>query len=146
VAWVTGLKLTLNDLPAIDAALIKERLREQQTFTITWGDRVRQSFRAAESTLYAIELGQIIEIERTACHFGGERFWFRCPYCDSRRRKPYLSHCGMECRGCLDLPYQVENETRDDRAMRRYRKFSLRHLGNDDLFSVYMPKPRWRRR
>jgi len=100
VAWVTGLKLTLNDLSAIDAALIKERLREQQTFTITWGDRVRQSFRAAESTLYAIELGQIIEIERTACHFGGERFWFRCPYCDSRRRKPYLSHCGMECRGC----------------------------------------------
>ena len=93
-------KLTLNDLSAIDAALIKERLREQQTFTITWGDRVRQSFRAAESTLYAIELGQIIEIERTACYFGGERFWFRCPYCDSRWRKLYLSHCGMECRGC----------------------------------------------
>jgi hypothetical protein len=138
-------KLTLNDLPAMDAAVIKARLRKEQTFTITWDDRIRQSFRADESTLHALDLGQIIEIERTACHFGGERFWFRCPYCDSRRRKLYLSRHGMECRGCLELPYQVENETRDDRAMRRYRKFSLRHFGDDDVFSVYAPKPRWRR-
>ena len=41
-------KLTLNDLPAIDAALIKARLREGQTFTITWGDRLSLSFRADE--------------------------------------------------------------------------------------------------
>jgi len=66
-----------------------------------------------------------------ACHFGGARFWLRCPYCHSRRRKLYVYHYWMECRDCLELPYQVENETRDERAMRRYRKFSLRHFGND---------------
>ena len=138
-------KLTLNDLPAIDAAFIKTKLREGRTFTITWGDRLSLSFRADESELYALDIGQRIQIERMTCHFGGERFWLRCPYCESRRRKLYLYHYGIECPACLDMPYQVENETRDERAMRRYRKFSLRHFGNDEVFNSYSPKPPWRR-
>ena len=138
-------KLTLNDLPAIDAAVIKARLRDGQTFILSWGNGLSLSFRADESTLYAIELGQIIEVERMACRFGGERFWLRCPYCDSRRRVLYIYRHGIECRDCLGLSYEVENETRHERAMRRYRKFSLRHFGNDEVVNVNTPKPPWRR-
>ena len=138
-------KLTLNDLPAIDAAVIKVRLREGHFFTMTWNNDLRLSFRADGSTLHALDIGQRIEVERTACHFGGERFWFRCPYCESRRRVLYIYRHGIECRGCLDLPYQVENETRDDRAFRRYRKFSLRYFDDDYILEPYLPKPPWQR-
>jgi hypothetical protein len=138
-------KLTLNDLPAIDAAVIKERLREGHTFPMTWSNGLHLSFRADGSMLHALDIGQRIQIERMSCHFGGERFWFRCPYCESRRRVLYLSRYGLECRGCLDLPYQVENETRDHRAMRRYRKFTQRYFDDDYILEPYWPKPPWQR-
>jgi hypothetical protein len=43
------------------------------------------------------------------------------------------------------MPYQVENETRDHRAMRRYRKFSLRYFDDDYILKPYLPKPPWQR-
>ena len=56
-------KLTLNDVPAIDAAVIKERLREGHTFPMTWSNGLHLSFRADGSTLHALDIGQRIEVE-----------------------------------------------------------------------------------
>ena len=72
-------KLTLNDLPAIDAAVIKVRLREGHFFTMIWDNDLRLSFRADGSTLHALDIGQRIEVERTACHFGASAFGFAVP-------------------------------------------------------------------
>jgi hypothetical protein len=53
-----------------------------------------------------------ITIERTACHFGGDRPWFLCPECESRQGKLYKPPEGDErflCRDCHGLIYRSQS-------------------------------------
>ena len=57
---------------------------------------------------------QRIDLTRTACHYGGWRWWFVCPvvkdevYCGNRVGKLYLPPGGkfFGCRQCYDLTYE----------------------------------------
>jgi hypothetical protein len=52
-----------------------------------------------------------ISIERTECHFGGERPWFQCPECHSRKAKLYKPPNGADrflCRDCHGLLYRSQ--------------------------------------
>ena len=60
-----------------------------------------------------------IRLERTACHYGGSRPWFRCPACWQRRAVLYSVSGSFRCRACLDLAY---GSTRDDRLSRLNRR------------------------
>jgi hypothetical protein len=58
---------------------------------------------------------QTVELEVTRPHFGGVRFWFRCPACQARRRKLYAYDDFLDssprpyaCRVCLNLFYVVQ--------------------------------------
>lgn len=61
-----------------------------------------------------------ITLDRTACHLGGERVWWRCPSRHCGRRVAVLyAGAVFACRHCLKLAYPSQRETFDDRACRR---------------------------
>jgi hypothetical protein len=72
------------------------------------------------------EYDYTIPLEYTECHFGGARPCFRCPKCDTRRRKLYLPPGGERylCRECYDLGYYSSRTSGDDlkQAELRYRR------------------------
>lgn len=55
------------------------------------------------------QLRQHIEIERTACHFGGTRPWFRCPTCNGRCGVLFLVGQRLRCRACGDIAYRSQS-------------------------------------
>ena len=81
-----------------------------------------------------------VRIERTPCHFGGSRPWFRCPRCWSLRAVIYgvASDGKFGCRRCLRLGYASEGESRIDRINRKLQKLQAK-LGEDG------EKPKWMR-
>ena len=89
-----------------------------------------------------------VVLERTPCHYGGERVWFRCPGCGGRRAVLHSAGGRFRCRACHDLAY---GSTREDRAGRMLRRAGAlqRRLGNPVPESVWElpPKPKgmhWR--
>ena len=57
------------------------------------------------------DVREVIRLERTPCHYGGERVWCRCPRCGSRRAVLYSLHGRFLCVPCNDLAY---SSTRED--------------------------------
>jgi hypothetical protein len=87
------------------------------------------------------DMRQVITLDWTSCHYGGQRPWFRCPGC--QRRVAML--CGYDrlflCRHCYRLPYTSQHETRLDRLCRKLRKLQ------DRVGHQYSRKPKgmhWR--
>ena len=87
------------------------------------------------------DIRQVIPLDWTPCHYGGQRPWFRCPGC--QRRVAVL--CGYDtlflCRHCYRLPYTSQYETRLDRLYRKMRKLQ------DHIGGQYTRKPKgmhWR--
>lgn len=61
-----------------------------------------------------------VYLERTPCHLGGRRIWFKCPGNGCGRRVAILYGGSIfACRYCHNLAYESQRETYDDRAMRR---------------------------
>ena len=58
---------------------------------------------------------QIILIERTRLHLGGERPWFVCYKCGHRVGKLYISTIDIGCRHCCDLQFRSQVQTRKAR-------------------------------
>ena len=52
---------------------------------------------------------QHIGLAYTPCNYGGERAWFSCPGCQTRRAKLIMGPDGAYCRKCYDLPYRSQN-------------------------------------
>jgi hypothetical protein len=60
-----------------------------------------------------------VALDRTPCHYGGERVWFRCPECHSRRAVLFSVDGRFRCRACHDLAYTSTREDPHERALRR---------------------------
>lgn len=45
------------------------------------------------------------ELLKTRCHYGGFRYWFKCPMCHQRKGKLYRHSGDFKCRTCADLTY-----------------------------------------
>jgi hypothetical protein len=72
-----------------------------------------------------------IDLDRTACRYGGSRCWLLCPGCGRRRVVLYLDQSeGFSCRGCLDLTYTSSQASRQNRDFLRMHKAAER-LGVD---------------
>ena len=83
-----------------------------------------------------------VPLERTACHFGGVRWWFRCPGCGRRSAKLHLppGASRFACRPCQGLYHQVQRESAVWQALRRAQKLRVR-IGGDGSEGHY-PRPR----
>ena len=74
---------------------------------------------------------QSIRLERTLCHFGGTRTWFKCPACDRRVAILYIGSHLFACRKCHDLVYASQSEDALDRAWRKVDKVKKKLGGSD---------------
>jgi hypothetical protein len=90
----------------------------------------------------------VVPIVWTACHFGGQRPWFRCPAlgCGRRVRVLYGRHYFC-CRFCHDLAYASTRESAATRARRTAQQLRLQLGGTANLTEPFPSKPKgmhWR--
>ena len=84
-----------------------------------------------------------VSLDRTPCHFGGERVWFLCPAQVCSRRVAYLyGGAVFVCRHCHNLAYPVQREHAADRAARRASKLYARLGWDGGIFDPVIAKPK----
>lgn len=74
---------------------------------------------------------QKIRLSYSRCHLGGERPWFLCPVCSSRRAKLYLGAQRFVCRACLQVSYRTSGQSRRDRII------AMKHQIGRRIFASY---------
>lgn len=82
-----------------------------------------------------------ISITRTPLHYGGHRYWFKCPYTGKRVTKLYLG-AGLNkfaSRHALKLPYASQSETKHSRALRKRERLQSKF---SDRFCYNPVKPK----
>lgn len=87
-----------------------------------------------------------VPLDRTPCHFGGERPWFLCPGCGKRRAILYGGSL-FRCRACYGVGYASQSETKYDRLLRRGHRIRLRLGGELGALNLFPLKPKgmhWR--
>lgn len=66
-----------------------------------------------------VPVQELVPLVTSPCHYGGERVWFACPGCHSRRAVLFSLGGRFRCRACHDLAYSSTREKAGDRAARR---------------------------
>lgn len=130
-------KGTTSDHRALDVRLMQRagQLRPGLSFGLYWAhngktissiqvrsepDRVILNYQSRRSCGEWQPMEYPVYLEWTGCNFGGWRAWFLCPARGCGRRVAILySGSTFACRHCLELAYECQRETDDDRAMRR---------------------------
>lgn len=86
-------------------------------------DHLTVTFRKRKKHTY------IIPIDKQPCNYGGFRYFFRCPLCDTRMRFLYFGEQSVFlCRKCLNLSY-------DTQLMRPTRRYSHKSKKIEDLLT-----------
>ena len=106
-------------------------------------DRVKVEYTITRAVGKSETLTQWIPFESTPCHFGGERYWFRCPNgsCERRVRRLYRGR-QFFCRLCHRLNYASQHENHFGRACRKVQKIRLKLGGSANLFELFPLKPK----
>lgn len=130
----------------------------------TWGDGSKSSVNVRVESAWSIRLtyrvrswgeeewtdvDYSIGLERTACNYGGERVWFRCPGrgCGLRVAKLFSVGRYYVCRHCGDLAYESQREDPSSRAMSKAQKIRKRLGGMANLTLPFPDRPKgmhWR--
>ncbi|CAN7241711.1 hypothetical protein [Mesorhizobium sp. LjNodule214] len=71
------------------------------------------------------DVRDLIALDFTEQHFGGQRRWFICPSCDRRCAVLYAGE-KFRCRLCLDLTYRSQSEDPRSRSLSKARKLRQR--------------------
>lgn len=84
-----------------------------------------------------------VTLERTPCHYGGSRLWFRCPAQSCGRRVRILYGGGyFLCRKCMGLSYASQREVERDRAAARADALIDRVRGHTGCLDSFPPRPK----
>jgi len=96
--------------------VIDTRANGTRTMTLTY------DYLLPDSTKFSVH--DAVTLEAVPVHFGGRRWWLRCPRCDARRRAVYLAPGATRfaCRACAGLAYHTQRLEPSDRLLRRARK------------------------
>jgi hypothetical protein len=110
-------------------------------------DRVILSYRDRRPGGDWTDQNYSVRLERTPCHYGGERVWFRCPAMGCGRRVAVLYGGAIfACRHCYRLAYPSQRQCVSDRAVARAWAIRERCGGWGCLFDpVFRPKGMHRR-
>ncbi len=84
---------------------------------------------------------QVIPLTWTYPNYGGKRTWFLCPHCCRRVAIVYGGNYFF-CRCCHNLSYSCQQESREDRLMRRARTIRCRLGGGANLLEPFPLKPK----
>ena len=69
---------------------------------------------------------QRVQTQTSACHLGGQRYWFTCPRCSNRVAVLYAPGRYFACRQCGGLGYATQKEGAGDRASTKADKIRKR--------------------
>lgn len=99
-------------------------------------------------TIDSNAISQTIELVASPQHFGGQRWWFRCPVTGERARTLHLPPDGSRfaSRKALGLAYRAERLTRFDRPFEKVLR-TQRNLNSPQGFGLGLARPKgmWRR-
>lgn len=115
-----------------------EPLRVRATLA---GDHLKIRYRNNTHIAYTIS------IDRVPCNYGGYRYYFKCPLCQSRMRKLYFAQQSVIlCRKCLNLGYQSQRLRSSKRYDYMAQKIStqIKDKGGDPA-SYRKPPKMWQR-
>jgi hypothetical protein len=84
-------------------------------------------------------VGALVSLTTTACHFGRSRPWFLCPGCERRVALLYLGQ-QLRCRRCLDLAYESTRQDIMGRLSVKQQKIRRRLGGSANLSLPQKPK------
>jgi hypothetical protein len=84
---------------------------------------------------------ETIALTWTSCHYGGQRVWFICPWCETRVAIVY-GDASFVCRRCCALKYESQSEHRGDRQRRKAQMIRLRLGGSANLAEPFPAKPK----
>jgi hypothetical protein len=94
----------------------------------------------------AEKITQVIKLQSSSCHFGGERRWFVCPSCGKPKGVLFCARY-FHCRTCLGLTYASQAQTSPERRINRI-VARRRKLGSSgSLREAFPAKPkrmRWK--
>ena len=68
------------------------------------------------------DCSQTVCLIKEGCRFGGYRYWFTCPKCDSKRATLYFRRKHFACRVCQGISYQVQSGGYEDRISHNFHK------------------------
>lgn len=163
-------KTTTDSQHSVDIRWLRRQgyLRPGVTGSLTWsrcGEKtgsIRYSIEQGSITLYYNHrenggewqpIQEQILLDATPCHYGGSRQWFLCPHCSRRVAVIYGAGKRFLCRHCYGLAYTSQQESLQDRLMRRARKIRARLGGESNLMEAFPKKPKrmrwatyWRKR
>ncbi len=84
-----------------------------------------------------------VPLERTPCHYGGKRVWFRCPARGCGRRVAILYGSGIfACRNCYQLAYESQHEAPHNRALTRAQSIREKLGGSGSMGEPFPWKPK----
>jgi hypothetical protein len=90
------------------------------------------------------EVREAVQLDWTACHYGGRRPWFLCPGRSCGRRVAVLYGTGKYflCRHCYRLTYAARNMDAADRAREKVQKIRKRLGGSECLMIPFPERPK----
>lgn len=83
-----------------------------------------------------------IPVERTPCTYGGDRPWFLCPRCGSRRAVLYAAQPQFWCRECSGLVHGSTRESASDRLAERSNRIRRRLKGEEGILNAFPNRPK----
>lgn len=84
-----------------------------------------------------LDRGDVLELARTANHFGGSRAYWLCPRCGRRCRYLYFKDHRFQCRECAKLNYRCQQRTKDSTNYARDGlKLAKERLGWEPPFDI----------
>lgn len=90
------------------------------------GYRVSASRVTLDYAINGVATIEHIELDRTACNYGGSRPWFRCPRCICRVALLYMRGGRFACRHCQQVAYASQSEDACARSWRRQSRLEAR--------------------
>ena len=105
---------SLNDYPRLSISRYREQLKQGSAKSI----EVSYSYRS-KSYQYSIRLS------KSACHYGGYRYWWLCPKCTKRVSVLYCAGI-YACRHCINANYGSQLQQPIDRLFSRLHKIRQR--------------------
>ena len=99
---------SLNNYPRLSIAQYRHQLRQSRTASSI---DLAYSYRG-KAYRYTVQL------TTTAPHYGGSRYWFRCPSCSNRVSVLYCAGTYV-CRGCIGACYGSQLQQPIDRLFSR---------------------------
>lgn len=120
-------ELTLTNLPCLDHGTLYALPRDAfygggLAYTYLRSGNALALFVAGAEADH--ELPTVVQLEKTACHFGGVRSWLICPNQQCRRRvgSLFVKRRVIACRHCHGLVFESQYGGEAERALGKIRK------------------------